>query len=75
MFSGDMEADLCALFTSVQWRIQELDTPGKKERIQAIAALRRHGIVQTNTNILAEGGNTRDLMCERSAGGKVLCSR
>ena len=79
MFCGQMKVDLRAHFLSVhqeEEKIKELGTLGKKERIQAIAALRRQGIMQKNTKIVASGGDTRDLMCERkSAGEKVMCSR
>ena len=79
MFCGEMKVDLRAHFLSVhqeEEKIKELSTLGKKERIQAIAALRRQGIVQKNTKIVASGGDTSDLMCERkSSGEKVLCSR
>ena len=73
MFCGQMKVDLRAHFLSVhqeEEKIKELGTLGKKERIQAIAALRRQGIVQKNTKIVASGGDTRDLMCERKSAGE-----
>ena len=79
MFCGEMKVDLRAHFLSVhqeEEKIKELSTLGKKERIQAIATLRRQGILQKNTKIVASGGDSRDLMCERkSSGEKVMCSR
>ena len=79
VFCGEMKVDLRAHFLSVhqeEEKIKELSTLGKKERIQAIAALRRQGILQKNMKSVASGGDTRDLMCERkSSGEKVMWSR
>ena len=48
----------------------------KNERITALAQLRRDGISQSNATILAGGGSSSDLVCERkSEGEKVICSR
>ena len=48
----------------------------KNERIAAVAQLKRYGIIQSNATILAGGGSSSDLVCERkSVGEKVTCSR
>ena len=42
----------------------------KSERIMALAQLRRDGIGQSNATILASGGSSTDLVCERKCEGR-----
>ena len=47
-----------------------------KERLHALAYLRKEGIFKKNKEILAKGGTQSDLLCERvSEGPNVICSR
>ena len=56
--------------------IMDIALLSKSERIAALAQLRRDGIGQSNATILAGGGSSTDLVCERKCEGeKVICSR
>ena len=47
----------------------------QKDKVQALAVLRRQGIMKRNTQIIAEGGKSEDFLYERESNGpKETCS-
>ena len=57
-------------------KIIEIQTMEKRDRLlQALAKLRKQGIAKWNVAVIAEGGESTDLMSQRKCeGSKVICS-
>ena len=78
IFCGQLKSDITAHLITVhknEDQIIEIQTMDKRPRLQALAKLRKQGIAKRNVAIIAEGGESTELMCQRKCeGSKVICS-